>query len=261
MKKFIFGLMISTAIFTGCQKDTSTTVKITTNDLSAINGELTGTWVFPAQTLSVVDATGKTVSAGPNVVAPGLKFDGAHSVKIMADAYTSQTGTYKLTTDKGYVYLDVIDSKGVDVQYKVLQVDAGVLKLTSTQPYVYYNGTTPVPAQAVSIAAYQKQSTADVTGNLIRVAVQSDSLYNVGVYVTHNVKAPADTPILMNSRVNVTGSYTYSFVAKPGDHLTIDVFGSLQRTKINAYYDGLPLTGALKAASGEIVTTTGWSIH
>lgn len=260
MKKLLCALFLVSAIFAGCQKDTGTNVSIGSSDLAAINGQLKGTWVFPVETFSILDTTGKALAPSQNLSASAFRFDGNTSVDIMPDLHTIVKGTYILSTEKGYIYLEVVYPNGNGVKYLVTLLDKETLKLNSTQAYTYYNGNTPVPANAVFNTSFKKQNSADATGNLARVAVMSDSLYNVGVYITHNVEAPADTAILLNSKINVTGEYSYSFIPKAGDHITVDIFGSLTKTSFFVYYNGIPLTGQVDSGYGEIRSGNGWDI-
>lgn len=264
MKKILLALFSAAVILAGCQKDTGTNVTITSSDLASVNSQLKGTWVFPSETVSVVDSTGKTLTTSQSMPAPAFKFDGGSGVTIMQDVRTSLKGTYQLSSDKAFIYLDVYYPDGTDVRYQIVSVNAQSLKLNSTQPFAYQsgpqNGNVQMPAKSVINLAFQKQSAADVNGRFITVAVQSDSVYNVSVYVTHKYLAtPADTAAtLLNSKQKVTGTYSYLFAAQPGDHLTADIFGSFTKTGFYAYYNGIPLTGTVNynAAQGEI--TASW---
>ena len=257
MKKLLFALFIAAVMFTGCQKDSSTKVTITGGDLAAINGQLKGTWVFPVQTLSFVDSTGKALRPSQNMASPALQFDGGSKVNIMPDEKTVLKGTYKLSTDKGSIYVDIIYPDQTTLHYLVTYVNSQALKLNMTQPYVYYKGNSPIAAEAIITTELKKQSSADVTANTVRVTVQSDSLFNVGVSVTH----PGVATILLNSQTKIAGPYSYSFLSKPGDQLKIDVFCSIPKTAVNAYYNGLPLPRNYNSGYGEIVTTGDWVIH
>ena len=260
MKKLLYLLFIAAAMFTGCQKDTSTNVSIGSGDLSAINNQLKGTWVFPVQTMSVVDSMGKPLAANESQASPAFKFDGNAKVDIMPDLHTVIKGTYLLSTKKGLIYVEVVYPDGTGIKYQVVLLNKETLQLSSTQSTVYYSGDTPIVADAVYNTLLKKQNSADVTGNLVRVVVVSDSLYNVGVYVSHNTAAPGDTSVLMNSKVSATGTYTYAFVGQPGDHVTVDIFGSVTKTAFYVYYKGIPLTGHKESGYGEIRTSDGWDI-
>ena len=237
-------------------------MSISSTDLAIINGQLKGSWLFPVQTLSVVDSTGKVLSSAQNTSAPAFQFDGNQKVTILTDLHSMLTGTYKLSTSNGSIYLNIAYPNGTSVQYQVLLINDQTLKLNSVEHHTYYNGSTPISASAITNTELKKQNSADVTGSFVRVMVKSDSLYNVGVYVIHKTAAPGDTIILLNSKIKVTGSYDYAFVAKPGDHLIIDVFGSITRTYLSAYYNGVPLTGQVHkdARQNEIITGIGWDI-
>jgi hypothetical protein len=261
LKKLLLALFISAAIFSSCKKDTGTNVTITGTDLAAINGQLRGTWVFPTETAKIIDSTGTTLAPSQSLPAPALQFYSSAGVNIMPDSRTTLKGTFTLSTDKGFIYLDIVYPDGSTVEYQVLQVTTQTLKLNLTQSYVYLNGNTPVLATEVINTVLKKQNSADITGSLARVSVMSDSVYNVRVYLTHpNLPAPADSAILVNSQNNVSGSYNYSFTTNPGDHLTIDINGSPTKTFFYAYYNGLPLTGLANYTYGGINTTTGWDI-
>ena len=257
MKKSILALFIAAALFAGCQKDTSTKVTLTSADLTVISAQLKGTWLFPAETLSIVDSTGKSLQPNQNLPLPALQFDGSSKVNIMPDEKTVIKGTYAISTVKGNIYVDIVYPDGTTLNYMVVLIDNQSLKMTSTQPYVYYVGNKAVSAQAVTTASFKKQSSADASSNMLRVTVQSDSLFNVGVYITH----PGDTTQLVGSQQKVTGSYGYSCLAKSGDKLKIDVLGSLTKTAVNAYYNGLPFGAGYELKAGEIVTSGDWVIH
>ncbi|HTD97861.1 MAG TPA: hypothetical protein VK668_01175 [Mucilaginibacter sp.] len=260
MKKLLYVLFVAAAMFTGCQKDTATNVSIGSSDLSSVNNQLKGTWVFPVQTMSIVDDAGKPLAPDQSLSAPVFKFDGNSKVDIRPDLHTLIKGTYLLSTKNGLIYVEVIYPDGTGVKYQVMSLNSETLKLNSKQSTTYYNGNTPIAADAIYSTLFKKQNSADVTGNLVRVVVTSDSLYNVGVYVKHNVAAPADTAVLMNSQVKVTGGYNYAFPAHPGDHVTVDIFGSLTKTAFYVYYNGIPLSGQVDSGYGEIRSGNGWDI-
>ena len=260
MKKFYFVLCIVAVVFTGCKKDTSTAVKINTTDLSRINGQLKGLWLFPVETQKVVDTSGKPLTSAQYIAAPAMQFDGGSKVNILQDLNTTLNGTYKLSTSDGYIYLDVFYPDGTDINYQLLFVDGQTLKLTTSAPNVYYNGNNPEPASSVSSIVLKKQNSADITGNIVRVTVVSDTLYSVGVYVTHTrATAPADTAILMDGKTDVTGTYNYSFPTHSGDKLTVDIAGDYTKVNFYAYYNGVPMAGNVGYYFKEIKTTTGWT--
>jgi hypothetical protein len=260
LKKILFALFSVAAILAGCQKDTGTNVTITSSDLASVNVQLKGTWVFPAETVSVVDSTGKAIFAPQSISAPALEFDGGSGVTIMPDIHSKLAGTYKLSSDKAFVYLDIYYPNGNDMRYQVILVDAHDLKLTSTQTFSYPNGGTQIPATSIINVTFQKQNAANASGKYITVNVQSDSVYNASVYVTHKYLAtPADTvATLLNSKQNATGNYSYLFAVQSGDHLTADVFGSLTKTTVYAYYNGIPLTGTLNRNAGLSEIEASW---
>lgn len=261
LKKFLFVLFVAAIVFTGCQKDTSTAVKIGASDMATVNGQLKGLWLFPVEAQKVVDTSGKTLTSPQYISSPALQFDGGSKVKILQDVNTTINGTYKLSSSNGYIYLDIIYPGGMDITYQVLFVDGQTLKLITSAPYVYYSGNNPEPASAVSSVVLKKQNSADITGNIVEVTVVSDTLYSVAVYVTHTrVAAPADTAILMDSKTNVTGAYNYSFPTQSGDKLTVDISGDYTKVNFYAYYNGIPMVGLVDYPFKEIKTTTGWTI-
>ncbi len=260
LKKFLLVLFIAAVVFTGCQKDTSTTVKISSSDLATINGELKGMWLFPVETQNVVDINGKPLTTMQYTAAPAMHFDGSSNVKIIQNVNTTINGTYTLSTSNGYIYLDVVYPDVTDIMYQVVFVNSQTLKLLSSQPYVYYSGSNPQPASTVSNVVLQKQNSADVTGHIIRVSVVSDTLYSVSVYVTNTkLLTPADTAILLDSKTNITGTYTYAFPTQSGDKLTLDIIGDYTKTTFYAYYNGIPMEGNVGYPFDEIQTTTGWT--
>lgn len=261
VKKFLFVLFAAAAMFAGCQKDSSPVVNISKADLSVINGQLKGTWLFPVQTMNVVDSTNKVLAGGQYMTAPAFQFDGSTKVTIMPDIQTKQNGTYALSTDKGYIYLIIFYPDGSSIKYKVVSADAQNLKLSASQPYTYYDDQgNATEASAVSTISLKKQTSADVTGSLVRVTVLGGTKYNVGIYVLRNTHTAGDTSVLLNSQVNLSGSYTYSFVARPSDHVKVDIFGDPSKTTFYAYYNGLALTGSIQTDDTEMVTTDGWNI-
>jgi len=257
LKNFLLALFAAAIIFTGCQKDTGTKVSIQSSDLVAINSQLKGTWLFPVQTLNIVDNTGKVLSPAQATPAPAFQFDGSTKVNIMPDLRTVLKGTYELSTRNGLIYLDVVYPNHTTTEFQVLLVDNQQLKLTSSKPYVYQTGETATPATAITSTELKRQNSADVTGSFISVSVVSDSLFNVGVSVTH---LGVDTATLLNSKENATGTYNYAFTAKSGDILTIDLLGSPAGSNLYAYYKGIPLTGAVQVQANEMKTGSGWNI-
>ncbi len=258
LKNFLFALFAAAIMFTSCQKDIGDGVSIKSGDLATINGQLKGTWVFPVQTLSIVDNTGKVLSPAKGMPAPAFQFDGSTKVNIMPDLRTVLKGTYELTTKNGFIYLDVVYPDHTTTEFQVLLVSNETLKLSSTAPYTYTDANNkPVQGNAITSTQLKKQNSADVTGSFISVSVVSDSLFNVGVYVTHSGD---DTATLQNSKENVIGTYNYAFVAKSGDNLAIDLLGSPAGSNFYAYYKGIPLSGAVQVEGNEIKTGRGWNI-
>lgn len=252
---------MAAVVFTGCQKESSTAVKIGASDVATVNGQLKGLWLFPVEAQKIVDTSGNVLTSPQYISSPAMQFDGGSNVKLFQDMNTTVNGTYKLSASNGYIYLDVFYPGGMDVTYQVVSVDGQTLKLTTSAPYVYYSGNNPEPASAVSSIVLKKQNSADITGSIVKVTVVSDTLYSVVVYVTHTkATAPADTAILMDSKANITGTYNYSFPTKSGDKLTVDISGDYTKVNFYAYYNGIPMAGNVGYYFKEIKTTTGWTV-
>lgn len=262
MKKFLLVLFATASIFAGCKKDAGTAVNIGTADLVAINHQLKGAWLFPIENQKILDTSGKALVGSQYIASPAMEFDGNAHVTIYRDTHTILKGTYSLSTTNGFIYMDVTYPDGTDINYQLLFADALTLRMISTEPYIYYNGGTPQSAQSVSNVVLKKQTGADVTGNIIRVVVKSDTAsYSVAVSVRHTkAAAPADTTILLTSQLDAKGTYTYEFVAKSGDQLTVDVVGDYTKTSFYAFYNGIPMAGNIGYYFQEIKTTTGWTI-
>jgi hypothetical protein len=258
LKKILLVLLSAALVFMGCKKDTGTTVDLRSSDMAVINGELKGLWLFPTDNQQILDAAGKTLSDNGYVAAPAMQFDGGSGVTLYTNLQTKLNGTYQLSTKDGFIYLDVTNPDGTGVTYQVLMLTSQTLKLISTEPYVYYNGPTPVPAKSVSNVALQKQSSADVTGSLVKVIVNSNATFSISVYVTDTTKA--DTAVLLDSRQNIKGTYTFAFPAKSGNQLNVDILGDPNQTSFYAYYNGLPMSGGLSYGGQELKTTTGWMV-
>jgi len=258
LKKLLYVLLVAAAAFSSCKKDTSTLVDITHNDLSQINSQLAGTWVFPVSVAGVVDTAGKPLTSMDQQQAPAFSFDGGSKLSIMPDTKTVTKATYKLATNKGLIYINIDNADGTTTQYQVVSMTNQTLKLTSSQPTTFYEGGAPVTAKAVVNTVLTRQSSADVTGSMISIIANSDSTFNIGVYVKHKNATP-DTAVLLTQQSNVKGPYNFAFSAKKGDHLSLDIFGS-SATTFNAYYKGIPLNGEVQLLGGEIKTDTGWDI-
>ncbi|MBS1529967.1 MAG: hypothetical protein JSU01_06650 [Bacteroidetes bacterium] len=259
MKRLLLILCISAAVIYGCKKDSGTNVNVNSSDVAVINSQLKGTWLFPIDNQTITDISGAVLSNNGYVAAPALEFNGGSGVTIINNLQVRTTGTYQLSTKNGLIYLDITDSKGNDVTYQVLQINNLTLKLVSKAPYTYYNNGTPEPAETVSNITLQKQSSADVTGGFVTVEVISNVAYNVNVFVTHT--KGADTAVLLDSKQNVNGIYTFAFPAKTGDQLNADVAGDYSQSAFYVYYNGIPMTGSLSVPGGqEFKTTTGWVV-
>jgi hypothetical protein len=258
LKKIVLILLSAAVVFFGCKKDTGTAVNLNSTDMAVINGELKGMWLFPTENQQIQDAGGKILSDNGYVAAPAMQFDGGSGVTFYNNLQTNAKGTYQLSTKDGFIFLDVTDAAGNDITYQVLVLTSQTLKLTSTEPYVYYNGPTPQPAKSVSDLALQKQNSADVTGGLVKVVINGNAPFTVNVFVTHTTKG--DTTVLLDTRQNITGNYTFAFPTKSGDQLNVDVLGDYTRTSFYAYYNGVPMTGGLSYGAQEFKTTTGWMV-
>lgn len=261
MKKFLLVLFLTSAILSGCKKDTGTNITLSAADLAVLNGQLKGSWVFPVKTITVVDNNGKAL-LGQNLPASAFQFDGISKIEVRPDPLTIDQGTYKLYSKndgKIYIHINYSDSNGANNEdYQVVMLNSSTLTLTSSQPYVYYSNGVLLPGTAVTSTTLQKLNSADITGNLARVLVTNDSTFSVKVYVTH----PGDTSKLIDSKANITtGAYNLVFAAKSGDHLYIDVLGKFLTTSINAYFNGLPIQGEIAGSGNETVTTNGWDIQ
>jgi hypothetical protein len=258
VKKILLVLFSAAVIFIGCKKDTGTTVNLGASDMATINGELKGLWVFPTDNMQIQDAAGKTLSDNGYVTAPAMQFDGGSGVTLYPNLQTKLTGTYQLSNKNGFIYLDVTYPDGTDVTYQVLGLTSQTLQMISTEPYVYYNGPTPVPAKSVSNIVLQKQNSADVTGSLVKVIVVSGTTFNINVSVTHTTKG--DTAVLMDTKQNIKGTYSFAFPAKSGDQLNVEVAGDYTQMSFYAYYNGLPMTGDRIFGAQQFKTTAGWMV-
>jgi hypothetical protein len=248
---------------TGCKKDTSNTVNITSANLAMINGQLKGTWLFPIAYQRVITPSSGAVDSVLNGTSPAFQFDGGSHVNIIQDTKTTLKGTYSLSTQNGLIYIDITYPDGNDVLYQVLLNNAQTLKLTCTTPFIPNGQTTAVAGKVLeSTVTLQKQSASDVTGNLIRVVVIGNATrYSASVSVTHTLlTAPADSTILLNTKLNTLGTYTYEFMAKSGDQLYVDILGDYTTTVFYAFYDGVPMAGNVGYDFQEIKTTTGWMV-
>lgn len=257
MKKYLLILVVALAIFSSCKKDTSTYVNITSADVATISAQLKGSWVFPVKTLTVVDSTGKALLPSQNMSASAFTFDGYSKVTIKPDSKTVIYGTYSVSVNNGSFYVHIVYPDATSVDYMVTLLTAQTLSLTSTEPYIYSQNGHLIPTLAVTSTVLQKLNSADVTGNLVQVAVKNDSIFSVKVYVTHVIGGQT---VLMDSISNTSKAYNFAFLAQSGDHLKIDVKGSILKTSINAYFKGLPITGDISATTGETLTTTGWNV-
>ena len=258
LKKLLLVLFVVATIFTGCKKDTNPTVVITSTDIANINTQLRGTWLFPTQTVSVLDDKGKPVIPVQSTASSVFVFDGISNLTIMPDLTTVEKATYTLSTSNGYVFVTVLTPDGNTTIYKLLLLNDKTLKLNTSQPYLYYNGDTPEIANAVINKEFKKEDGADANGKLVNISISSDSVYNANLYVVRKT----DT-LLLSSQSHLTAPLNYAFAAKDGDHLYLDIFGSIAKTTYSVYYQGIPLSGlqtTVPGKPGEITTTSGWDI-
>lgn len=256
LKKLLLVLLVTVAILSGCKKDEKQNVLITAADVASINGQLKGSWVFPVKTLQVVDNMGKPLQPSQNLPAAAFAFDGFNTVTIRPDPLTIQTGTYSISaTTDGSLVIHVVYPDNSTQDFKITQLNSSSLTIASTQPYVYYHDGVLTPTTAVTSTAMQKLNSSDINGKLVRVAVTNDSAYSVKVYLTHS-----GTTQLVDSVSNINIPYLLAVPAQAGDHLKVDVLGNFLKTSINAYVDGLPISGDISASGDETVTTDGWNI-
>ena len=263
MKNYLFALLVVAGILSGCQKDTGLDVNILPSDLTNVNSQLKGIWVYPIALNKIVDPASGAIDSIKYGVQPAFQFDGGNHVNILQDTKTTYKGTYALSVKNNIVYLDVIYPSGNDVQYKIISTNSSTLKLESTMPYVA-GGTTlsNISRQLVSDLTLNKQTSADISGKLVRVfVINNKSYYSVAVSVIHTaLPKPADSTILLNTKINTLGSYEYEFPGRSGDQLKLDILGDYSQTVFYAYCGGVPLAGAIGHDFQEIKTTTGWMV-
>ena len=178
----------------------------------------------------------------------------------MPDTHTILKGTYTLSTNKGFIYLNIVYPDETKVQYQVMQANGQLLKLNSTQPYTFYdiNGNA-VNASEVINTTLERENSADVTGSLVRVAAYSDSTFSINIHVMR-ANSKVDTAALVTNSPSANGQYSYSFVGKPGDQVIIDMVGSPFSSYFCAYYNGLPISGNIVSTGNEMTTSTGWIV-
>jgi hypothetical protein len=258
LKKLLFLLFAVAAFLSSCKKDTGTNVTITPADLASVNAQLHGNWIFPVKTLTVLDENGKALFPAQSLPASAYYFDGSSHVDIVPDPQTVLHGTYVLSTKSpGGIYIHINYPDGSSADYQVVMLNGSTLTLAASQPDVYYHNGTLVPTEALTSTTLQRL-TGSITGDLVKVTVKNDSIFNVKVYLTR--KADGKT-VMMDSSSNVNKNYTSIFTAKDGDHIRVDVIGQFLNTYINAYADGFPITGdVLNISAHETSTTNGWNI-
>ncbi|MGZ3944450.1 MAG: hypothetical protein ACXVIY_11315 [Mucilaginibacter sp.] len=259
MKKILLVLFSAAVVFFGCKKDAGTTANLGASDMATINGELKGSWLFPTDHQQIVDnASGTALADNGYISAPSMQFDGGSGVTLYTNLQTKLKGTYQLSSKNGFIYLDVTYPNGNDITYQVLSITSQTLTLISTEPYVFYDGTAPEPAKVVSNIVLQKENSADVTGKLVKVFIAGNSTYSVSVYVTHTLKA--DTAVLLDTKQNIKGTYTFAFPTTSGDQLNVDVLGDPNQISFYGYYNGLPMSGDFSYGAQEFKTTKGWMV-
>jgi len=256
LKKLLLVLLVAGIAFSGCKKDSKSNVTLSQADIAQVNTQLKGTWVFPVKTLTVVDDAGKPLLPGQNLPAAAFAFDGLNTVTIRPDPNTVQTGTYALSgTEDGKLNIHVVYPDNTTQDFKITNLTGTALTIASSEPYVYYHDGVLTPTVAVTSTAMQRLNSADINGQLVRVAVTHDSAYSVKVYLIHGGASK-----LVDSVVNINHPYLIAVPALAGDQLKVDVLGNVLHTAINAYVDGLPITGDISASGEETVTTNGWII-
>ena len=255
MKKFLFVLFIAAAALTGCKKDTDPTVHITQTDLALINQQLAGTWLFPVETVSVVDDSGKQLLPNQTETSSAFQFDGISTVTIMPGPGIKEKGFYSLSTSNGFIYVTVLSPDGNTTVYKLLYINDKTLKLNAAQPYLYYDGNTAVVANAIINQVFKKQDAFDVSGKTVNISILSDATFDASVYAVR-----AGDTVLLDTQTRITKNYTFAYQAKSGDHLLLDLLGTPAKISFSAYYKGVPLTGKFITDDYELRTTTGWNI-
>jgi len=253
-------LFITTAFLSSCKKDTGTNVTITPADLGNVNTQLKGSWIYPVKTLTILDDNGKPLFPAQSLPASAFYFDGSSHVDIMPDPETVFHGTYVLSTKStGGIYVHLNYPDGSTADYQVVMLNASTLTLASSQPDVYYSNGSLISTQALTSTSLQRiGSGTTINGNLVKVTVKNDSIFSVKVYLTR--KADGKT-VMMDSSSNANKSYVSIFTAQKEDHIKVDVVGQFLNTYINAYADGLPITGDVtNLSSYETVTTNGWNV-
>ncbi len=256
MKKIVFILFVIVIVASSCKKDAN--VVITAVDVANTNTQLKGSWVFPIKILTVVDSNGKALRPSQNLAASAFNFDGVSKVDIRPDPITILHGTYTLTTKNGGFYINIVYPDKTNVNYKIISLSEQSITLASTESTLYHNGHQIVPALAVTSTTLQRRSAADATGNLVRVVVRNDSVFNVKVYIKTYLTGKT---ALADSVSKISKSYNFAFAAKPNDQFKVDVIGNFLKTAINAYIDGLPIQGdVLNVSSNEVVTYPTWTV-
>lgn len=257
MKKLLFVLLVAGVALSGCKKDTAkSTITLSQADIAVVNTQLKGSWVFPVKTLTVVDDSGKPLLPGQNLPAAAFAFDGLGTVTIRPDPATIQQGTYALSgTSDGKLNIHIVYADNTSQDFKITQLTATSLTIASSEPYVYYHNGVLLPTVAVTSTAMQRLNSSDISGQLVRAAVSNDSIFSVKVYLVRS-----GVTQLVDSASNISRPYVLAIPAVTGDHLRIDVAGNILHTAINAYVDGLPITGDISASGNKTVTTNGWNI-
>lgn len=250
-------MLVAGIAFTGCKKDIAKSpTALSQADVAQINTQLKGNWVFPVKTLTVVDSTGKALLPGQNLPAAAFEFDGLSTVIIRPDPITVQTGSYALSgTSDGQLNIHIVYPDNTTQDFKITQLTATSLTIASSQPYVYNQNGVLVPTVAVTSTSMQRLNSSDINGQLARVGVTHDSPYGVSVYLIH-----MGLTQLVDSVSNITHPYILAVPAQAGDQLKVAVTGDVLHTAINAYVDGLPITGDISASGNQTVTTNGWMV-
>jgi hypothetical protein len=257
-KKLLFLLFVVAAFLSSCKKDTGINVNITPADLASVNAQLKGSWLFPVETLTILDDKGNAMFPAQTLTASAFYFDGSSHADMMPDPQTVLHGTYVLSTKSaGGIYVHINYPDGSSADYQVTMLNSSILTLASSQPDVYFYNGRYLPTEAATSTTLQRL-TGNIAGNLIKVTVKNDSIFSVKVFLTR--KADGKT-IMMDSTSNVNKTYTSVFTANEGDHIRVDVIGQVLDTYINAYADGYPIAGDLLYISAhETSTSNGWNV-
>ncbi len=260
LKKSLLALLFIAAVFGGCKKDTSNSVSLTSADISSINAQLKGSWIFPVKIFAVKNNAGKSLVPDQSLPASAYDFDGSSNVNIRPDPVTIQHGTYSISTKStGGLFVHINYPDGTSGDYLVTMLTAQTLSLSSSQPYTFNNNGVLEQAVSVTSTTLQRATPADIASNRVKVTVNNAGTYSVKI----SLKSNADGKVsLIDSTSAINHPYAIAFPAQSQDQLMIAVVGDMLSTSINAYADGLPINGnLLNISSNETVTSTGWTVQ